>query len=66
MPWKIVSLVFLISAVIFMPFWPYHRPWPPDANLPIVGFCIFVAILTFLVSVMGRRGSTVWKGRGQG
>jgi hypothetical protein len=66
MGWKVVSLLFFLAAIILLPFWPYPRPWPPDANLPIVGFCLFFAILTFLVSIMGRRGSSVWKGRGQG
>jgi hypothetical protein len=66
MGWKIVSLVFLLAAIILLPFWPYPRPWPSGANTIIVGFCIFVAILTFLVSIMARRGSAVWKGRGQG
>jgi MFS superfamily sulfate permease-like transporter len=66
MAWKVVSLLFLLIAVIFLPFWPYHRPWPPEANLFIVVFSVFVAILTFLVSIMARRGSDVWKGRGQG
>lgn len=66
MGWKVVSLIFLLIAVILLPFWPYPRPWPPDANNVIVGFSIFVAILTFLVSIMARRGSAVWRGRGQG
>lgn len=66
MGWKVVSIVFFLAGIGFLPFWGYDRPWPNEASLPICGFCFFVAILTFLVSVMARRGSTVWKGRGQG
>lgn len=66
MGWKVVSLVFLLAAIAFLPFWPYPRPWPTGANVVISGFCIFVAILSFLVSIMGRKGSVLWKDRGQG
>ena len=66
MIFRVVSLFFLVCAVALMPAWGYSRPWPPEANLPIIAFCLFVAALTFLVSVMARRGSTLWKGRGHG
>ncbi len=58
---KWISLCFLIPAIVCLPFWPYSASWSfyPSA------FCVFVAILTFLVSVAGKRGSAIWKHRGQ-
>jgi hypothetical protein len=59
---KWVSLGFLILAIILLPVWPYSGKWTfyPSA------FCCFVAILLFLVSVVAKRGSALWKHRGQG
>lgn len=62
MDWKWVSLAFLLLAVICLPFWPYSLNWSIYPSI----FCVFVAILTFLVSVFAKRGSAVWKSKGQG
>ena len=62
MGWKIISGVFLILAIAFFIWFAFDRSWPIYAG----GFCVFVAILTFLVSIFGRRGSTVWQGKGKG
>ena len=66
MGWKIISLFFLLAGILSLPIWPFGHPWPSDASLAICGFCFFVAGLTFLVSILGRRGSTIWRHRGQG
>jgi hypothetical protein len=62
MGWRIVSAIFVLLGIACFPVWPYA------VSLPIYlsGFCFFVAVLTFLVSIFARRGSAVWKGRGQG
>jgi hypothetical protein len=62
MDWKWASLVFFILGIVCLPFWPYSGNWSiyPSA------FCWFIAILTLLVSIFAKRGSTVWKHRGQG
>ena len=66
MGWKVVSLIFLLAAIVFLPFWPIPWPFPQEARFVITGFCLFVAVLTFLVHLVGRRGSSLWKGPGQG
>jgi len=60
---KWISLAAIIIAILLLPFWPWiHGEWWPIA----VGFCVFVAGLTFLVSIFGKRGGRIWHHRGQG
>ena len=62
MDWKWASLAFFIVGIVCLPFWPYSRNW----SIYPAAFCWFLAILTFLVSIFAKRGSTVWKHKGQG
>jgi hypothetical protein len=62
MDFRFVSLGFFILAVICLPVWPYSANWTIYPSV----FCVFIAALTFLVNLFGKRGSTVWKGKGQG
>jgi hypothetical protein len=55
-------LGFFILAIICLPFWPYSGNWTIYPTL----FFLFVAVLTFLVNLFGKRGSTIWKRKGQG
>jgi hypothetical protein len=60
MDWKYVSLAFFILGIVCLPFWSYSVNW---SIYPSV-FCWFVMILTLLVSVFSKHGSTIWRGRG--
>ena len=62
MDFRFVALGFFILAILCLPFWPYSARWTifPSA------FLLFLAVLMFLVNLFGKRGSSVWKGRGQG
>ncbi len=62
MDWKWVSIVFFFVALVCLPIWPYSANWRfyPSA------FCVFVGILTLLVSIFAKRGSAIWKHKGQG
>lgn len=62
MDFKWVSVFFFILGIICLPVWPYNASWRfyPSA------FCFFVGLLTLLVSIFAKRGSTVWKHKGQG
>ncbi len=62
MDFRWIALAFFILAIICLPVWPYSGHWTvyPSA------FLIFLAVLIFLVNLFGKRGSTVWKGKGQG
>ena len=62
MAWRLVSLLFAIIGILAMPVWPYSQNWSVFAP----GFCWFLAGLTFLLSIFARRGSQIWKHRGQG
>ncbi|HEX4750701.1 MAG TPA: hypothetical protein VH302_14250 [Bryobacteraceae bacterium] len=62
MAWKIISGLSLILGIVFLVWLAFDSSWPIYA----AAFCFFVAILTFLVSIFARRGSTVWQGRGKG
>jgi hypothetical protein len=62
MDFRLVSLGFFILAIICLPFWPYSGNWTIYPTL----FFLFVAVLTFLVNLFGKRGSAVWKRKGQG
>jgi uncharacterized membrane protein len=62
MGWRIISLILFVIGIFVMPLWPYSRNWSVFAP----GFCWFLAILMFLVSIFARRGSEIWKHRGQG
>lgn len=62
MDWKWVSLVFFVVGIICLPIWPYSHAWMPYPT----AFCWFIAVLTFLVSIFSKRGSAVWRHRGQG
>jgi len=61
---RYVSIVFFLLGIAFLPFWPYSSAW--NWRLFPSVFCFFVAFLTLLVSVFAKRGSNVWKHRGQG
>ena len=63
MDWKWVSLAFFILGIICLPVWPYTSRW---YFIYATGFCWFIAVLTFLVSIFAKRGSTVWRHKGQG
>jgi hypothetical protein len=60
--WKLISGLFLLFGIGFLVWFAFDRSWPIYA----AGFCFFVAILTFLVSIFARRGSTLWQGKGKG
>lgn len=62
MVWRIVSIIFALLGIFAMPLWPWSQNWSVFAP----GFCWFVAILVFLVSIFARRGSELWRNRGQG
>ena len=62
MGWKWVSLAFFVLAVICLPVWPYSPNWTFYPSI----FCLFLTVLTLLVSVVAKRGSALWKHRGQG
>jgi hypothetical protein len=52
----------LIVGFFFLPFWPWiHEAWWIYA----VFACVFIAVLTFLVSIFGKWGSVIWRGKGQ-
>lgn len=60
--WKWVAIAFLILGAVALPFFPYSHSWSIYPSI----FCWFLAVLTFLVSIFSKRGSTVWHHRGQG
>jgi hypothetical protein len=60
--WKLIAGVFLALTIGFLIWFGFNRSWPIYA----AGFCFFIAILTFLVSIFARHGSTVWQGKGKG
>jgi hypothetical protein len=62
MDWKWVSIAFFVLGIICLPVWPYNSHWRmyPSA------FCFFLGVLMLLVSIFAKRGSTVWKHKGQG
>jgi len=62
MDFRFVALAFFILGIICLPFWPYSSRW---TIYPTV-FCFFLAALTFLVNLFGKRGSSIWKNKGQG
>ena len=62
MVWRLIALVFFVIGLIVMPLWPYSQNWSVFAP----GFCWFVAVLMILMSFFAKRGSEIWKNRGQG
>jgi hypothetical protein len=62
MLWTIAALVALILCVATLPVWPYSGP----RSLYLCMFFAFAAALLFLVGIFGRRGSALWKDKGQG
>lgn len=62
MGWKLISGLFLILGVVFLIWLAFDTTWPVYA----AAFCFLLAIVTFLVSIFARRGSTVWQGKGKG
>lgn len=62
MDWKWVSITFFVLGTLCLPVWPYSAGW----RLYPTAFCFFVGVLTLLVSIFAKRGSTVWKDKGQG
>lgn len=62
MGWKWISLALFLLGIVCLPVWPYNSAWRfyPSA------FCFFLGVLTFLVSIFAKRGSAVWKHKGQG
>jgi uncharacterized membrane protein len=63
MLWKVAGLVALILCIATLPVWPYSRG---PRGLYLCMFLGFAAALLFLVGFFGRRGSALWKDRGQG
>jgi hypothetical protein len=63
MLWKVAGLVALILCIATLPVWPYSRG---PRGLYLCMFFGFAAALLFLVGFFGRRGSALWKDRGQG
>ncbi len=62
MGWRWVSLGLFILGIICLPLWPYSGAF----TIYPAAFCWFLAILTLLVSIFAKRGSAVWKHKGQG
>jgi hypothetical protein len=62
MGWKWVALVFFLLGIFCLPVWPYSSNW----HIYPTVFCWFIAALTLLVSIFAKRGSTIWKHKGQG
>jgi hypothetical protein len=62
MDWKWLSLALFILGIVCLPLWPYSLNW---SIYPSV-FCFFLAVLALLVSVFAKRGSAIWKDKGQG
>ncbi|MBV8549897.1 MAG: hypothetical protein JOY54_01260 [Acidobacteriaceae bacterium] len=63
MGFKWVSVVALVIAFLFLPFWPWsHGEWWPV----VVGFCVLLAGAAFLGGFFGKSGSGIWKGKGRG
>jgi MFS superfamily sulfate permease-like transporter len=62
MDWKWVSIAFFLLGFALLPVWPYTANWRAYPSV----FCFFVAVLTLLVSLFAKRGSSVWKHKGQG
>jgi hypothetical protein len=62
MGWRILAFLFVIAGILAIPLWPYSQNWSIFAP----AFCWFLAILSFLISIFARRGSAIWKDRGQG
>lgn len=62
MGWKLVALLFFLAGIGCLVWYGFNRSWPIYG----AAFCFFLAILTFLVSIFARHGSTVWQGRGKG
>lgn len=62
MDWKWLSLAFFILGIVCLPVWPYSAHWTFYPSI----FCGFITILTLLVSIAAKRGSALWRHRGQG
>ncbi|HEX4772023.1 MAG TPA: hypothetical protein VH351_14400 [Bryobacteraceae bacterium] len=62
MGFKIASGGALLLALLSLLAWRFVG-W---ATIYLSGFFFFIAVLLFLISVFGRRGSSVWRSRGQG
>jgi hypothetical protein len=62
MDWRIIAAIFLALALGCLPVWPYSHGW---TFLPSI-FCLFVMVLTLLVNLFGKKGSTIWRHKGQG
>ncbi|HEX4809047.1 MAG TPA: DUF3309 family protein [Bryobacteraceae bacterium] len=62
MGWRVISLIALFIALIALPIWPFSSRWTIYPS----GFFFLIGIVTFAVSQFGRRGSPIWRNRGQG
>ncbi len=62
MDFRWIALAFFILGIVCLPVWPYSTNW----MIYPTAFCWFIAVLTFLVNLFGKRGSTIWKGKGKG
>jgi len=62
MGWKLIAGIFFLLGIAFLVWFAFDRSWPIYAAI----FCFFVGVLTFLVSIFARRGSTLWQGKGKG
>ena len=61
MGFRVVSLIFFLGGVAFAVWYIFSHSWHGYA----AAFCWFVSILTFLISLVARRGSTFWRGKSQ-
>ncbi|MGA8028167.1 MAG: hypothetical protein WB992_13575 [Bryobacteraceae bacterium] len=62
MVWRWVSISLFIIGILSLPFWPYSK----EFTIYPTAFCWFLTVLTLLVSIFGKRGSELWRHKGQG
>ena len=62
MDWRVISAIFFALAIICLPFWPYSHGW----TIFPTAFCMLVTFVTLLVNLFGKKGSAIWKHKGQG
>jgi MFS superfamily sulfate permease-like transporter len=60
--WKWVALAFFVLGIVVLPYYPYSLNWSIYPSI----FCWFLMLITLLVSVFSKRGSSLWRGKGHG
>jgi hypothetical protein len=60
--WKWISAALFIVGILVLPYWPYSQNWTIYPSI----FCWFLTVLTLLVSIFAKRGSSLWRHKGQG